>query len=246
MPVIIFLFLTCMSLFAKEITITSEDGFVMHGWLDYPAQKKAHYPIVFFAHQFGADHTIWKEMAGEFNQKGYATLMVDLRGHGKSIMKNGTTVKINADTRMDYIASAIEESKKNVGFEKITGDLSQWLSKLSSEKEIDMHKLILVGSSLGAGAIIPLMVEAEPIALIALSPGGGDEEAIKTSLMYSETPSLFIAGKDDPLGAQERAIAYTKEALRGSLVLISSDGHGAVLLPRVKPYIDGFLKLVTQ
>jgi len=244
MPVIIFLFLTCMSLFAKEITITSEDGFVMHGWLDYPAQKKAHYPIVFFAHQFGADHTIWKEMAGEFNQKGYATLMVDLRGHGTSIMKNGTVTKVSAD--IDNIASAFEESRKSVGFEKITSDLAQWLNRLSSEKEIDMHKLILVGSSLGAGAIIPLMVEADPIALIALSPGGGDEEAIKTSLMYSETPSLFIAGKDDTLGAQERAIAYTKEALRGSLVLISSDGHGVVLLPRVKPYIDGFLKLVTK
>jgi len=70
MPVIIFLFLTCMSLFAKEMTITSEDGFVMHGWLDYPTQKKAHYPIVLLAHQFGADHTIWKEMAQDFNQKG--------------------------------------------------------------------------------------------------------------------------------------------------------------------------------
>lgn len=244
MPVIIFLFLTCMSLFAKEMTITSEDGFVMHGWLDYPAQKKANYPIVFFAHQFGADHTIWKEMAREFNQKGYATLMVDLRGHGKSIMKNGAVTKVSVD--IDNIASAFEESKKSVGFEKITSDLSQWLTTLSSEKEIDMHKLILVGSSLGAGAIIPLMVEFEPIALIALSPGGGDVEAIKTSLMYSETPSLFIAGKDDALGAQERAIAYTKEALRGSLVLISSDGHGVVLLPRVKPYIDGFLKLVTK
>ena len=229
-----------MSLFAKEITITSNDGFVMHGWLDYPAQKKAQYPVVLLAHQFGADHTIWKEMAQEFNQKGYATLMVDLRGHGTSIMKNGTVIKVSAD--IDNIASAFEESKKSVGFEKISSDLSQWLTTLSSEKEIDMHKLILVGSSLGAGAIIPLMVEADPIALIALSPGGGDEEAIKTSLMYSETPSLFIAGKDDPLGAQDRALLYTKEALRGSLVLISSDGHGVVLLPRVQKYIDSFLK----
>jgi len=165
---------------------------------------------------------------------------VDLRGHGTSIMKNGTVIKVSAD--IDNIASAFEESKKSVGFEKISSDLSQWLTTLSSEKEIDMHKLILVGSSLGAGAIIPLMVEADPIALIALSPGGGDEEAIKTSLMYSETPSLFIAGKDDPLGAQDRALLYTKEALRGSLVLISSDGHGVVLLPRVQKYIDSFLK----
>lgn len=243
MHLVILLALMCFSLFAKELTITSDDGFVMHGWLDYPTKKEAHYPVVLFAHQFGADHTIWNEMAKEFNQKGYATLMVDLRGHGKSIMKNGTVTKISADTRMDHIASAIEESRKNVGFEKITSDLSQWLSRLSNEKEIDMHKLILVGSSLGAGAIIPLMVETDPIALIALSPGGGDAEAIKTSLMYSETPSLFIAGKDDPLGAQERATLYTKEALRGSLVLISSDGHGAVLLPRVKNYIDSFLKM---
>lgn len=51
------------ALFANELTITSEDGFILHGWLDKPVSSKRPSPIILFAHQFGSDHTTWNKLA---------------------------------------------------------------------------------------------------------------------------------------------------------------------------------------
>lgn len=231
-----------IALFGKELSIESEDGYKMYGWLEYPREKKDSYPLAFFAHQFGADHTIWNELAADLRKAGYATLMVDLRGHGKSVMKGGKKVAIVNDTRMDHIGEALAQSSKNVGFEKIPADLGLWLDMAGEEEQVNMEKLVLFGSSLGGGHILSLLVNYEPKAAIAISPGGGNTESVNESLEYAETATFFIAGKDDPLGAQNRAHEFANKALRGTYLMISSDGHGTVLLPRVQMYIMEFLK----
>lgn len=235
------LLLLVATLFGKEMTIESEDGFQLFGWLEYPEQKSNTYPLAFFAHQFAADHTIWNELAADLRQKGYATLMVDLRGHGKSVMQKGKKNEVVADVTLEHIGAAFKQSAEKVGFEQIPADLGLWLDRAGEVENLNMDKLVFFGSSLGGGAIIPLMVDYEPVAVVSISPGGGQEEAIKTSLNYSESQSLFIAGKNDPLGAQERALKYANEALRGTYLMISSDGHGTVLLPGVHGYVMNFL-----
>lgn len=238
------LLLASSSLFAKEeITITSEDGYKLYGWLEYPAQKADSYPLAFFAHQFGADHTIWNELAKSLRAKGYATLNVDLRGHGKSIVQNGKNNAIVNDTRMDHIGEAIKQSREKVGFETIPSDLALWLDHAGEIENLNMGRLVLLGSSLGGGAILPLAIDYEPKAIIAISPGGGDADIIKESISIANTASLFIAGKNDPLKAQDRALEYTKQAMRGTNLMISSSGHGTVLLPFITDYIHLFLKI---
>ncbi len=233
--------LFCAVLFAKEVKIESEDGFVMYGWLETPSKKAKSYPLALFAHQFGADHTIWNDLAKELQKKGYATLLVDLRGHGKSIMQKGAKNEVINDVSLDHIAEAFEKSNKKVGFGNIPKDLALWLDYAAKDTALDMKKLVLFGSSLGGGAILPLMVSHEPVAIVSISPGGGDAEEIKTALNYSESASLFVAAKDDPLKAQDRALEYSKDALRGTFLMISGDGHGTVLLPRVQEYVMVFL-----
>lgn len=234
--------LLIVTLFSKEITIKSEDGFTLHGYLNYPTIEKESYPIAFFAHQFGADHTIWNDLSKSLRDKGYATLNVDLRGHGKSIMQNGKENSIINDTNMDHIAEALKQSRKKVKFENIPLDLVLWLDYLDEIENINMEKLVLLGSSLGAGAILPLALDYEPKVIVAISPGGSDKDAIKESISVANTSILFISGKTDPLSAQDRALTYSKQAMRGTNLTISSSGHGTVLLPFVEDYIYLFLK----
>ena len=241
MKLLIALLITIVSLSAKEITLKSADGFVMHGWLDYPKEKKESYPLVFFAHQFGADHTIWNDLAADLRTKGYATLNIDLRGHGKSTMQNGKENSIINDVNMDHIGEAIKQSREKVKFEKIPSDISAWLDHAGEIETLDMGGLILFGSSLGAGSLIPILPDYEAKAAVLLSPGSGKEEVLKEALGFSETPILFIAGKNDPLKAQERALKYSHYALKGTYIMISSGGHGTVLLPWVTDYIFTFL-----
>lgn len=231
-------------LFASELSIKSEDGYILHGVLDFPKQVKPKYPIVLFAHQFGADHTIWNDLVKKFNERGFATLNVDLRGHGKSISQNGKDNKVITDSRLDHIKEALLQSDKKVGFRSIPSDLSAWLETISENKKIDMDNLYLVGSSLGGGAVISLLGDYEAKALIAISAGKSESmrDDIDMALASSMTKSLFIAAKNDPMGAYEQTLQYSKKGILSTSLIISGDGHGAVLLPKVEQYIFVFIE----
>lgn len=231
------------SLFAQELMLTSEDGFKLYGWLDTPTQSTKSAPLVLLAHQFGADHTIWNTLTKRLNKNGYATLSVDLRGHGKSIIKNEKESKIRKELRVAHLKEALIESDKIVSFENIPQDLSAWIESLSENESIDTERLYLFGSSLGAGAMIPLLSEYEAKGVVALSSGRLDALAEQSDMALSISMSkmLFIAAKNDPLGAAKRTLEYTQKSIFSTAIILSGDGHGVVLLPQVEEYIFSFL-----
>ena len=233
-------------LFSTEIAIMSEDGFKLYGWLDKPTPTKKSAPIILFAHQFGSEHSTWNAMAKEFNDRGYATLNVDLRGHGKSIFQNKKENKAILDARMDHIKEALTHSDEKIGFEKIPTDLIAWLELMSEDQTIDMKNLYLFGASLGAGSLIPLLSEYEAKGLVALSAGKPTAlaEDIDMELGASMTKTLFIASQNDPLGATNRTIEYGKKAIFGMSLILYGDGHGTALLPEAKRYIFSYMENV--
>ncbi|MBU0720606.1 alpha/beta fold hydrolase [bacterium] len=243
MKKLILLLGSVLTLSAAELTITSEDGFKLYGWLDKPVQTKKKTPVVLFAHQFGSDHTIWNDLSKKFNDKGFATLNIDLRGHGKSTMQNGKTNKVITNTRLDHIKEALVQSDKIIGFENIPSDLSAWIELISEDDTIDAGKLYLFGSSLGGGSILVLLNDYDVKALVALSAGEPKtlRADIDMALGTSMTKTLFIASKNDPLGATGRTIEYGKKAIAGTVIIVSGDGHGTVILPQVEDYIFSFL-----
>jgi len=230
-------------LFAGELTIRSDDGFVLHGWLDKPSVAKKLNPIILFAHQFGSDHHMWDSLAKKFNEKGFATLSVDLRGHGKSIFQNKKENRVITDTRLAHIKEALMQSDKNIGFEKIPADLIEWLEFVSEDETVDMQNLYLFGSSLGGGTIIPLLNEYDAKGVVTISAGKSKKLAqdIDMALATSMTKALFIAAKNDPLGAAERTAEYANKSISGTSLIISGDGHGGVILPKVEQYIFAFI-----
>ena len=239
---LLLLTLVCV-LFSNEVIITSKDGFELHGWLSKPKTSEQAHPIMLFAHQFGADHQTWSELAKKFNAKGFATLNVDLRGHGKSIYQKKKENKVITPTNVESIKNALFESDSLVGFKNIPEDLQAWLEYASNDKGLDMDKLYLFGSSLGGGSIIPLLNEYDAKALVTLSAGKQKalEEDLNMALSTSMTKELFIASKDDPLGAATRALEYANKSIRGTSLIISGSGHGTVMLPQVENYIFSFI-----
>ncbi|MDQ7055956.1 MAG: hypothetical protein Q9M89_05585 [Persephonella sp.] len=47
----------------NELSIKTDDGFVLKGFLYYPEESKEKYPVVVFAHQFGTTHIVWSDFA---------------------------------------------------------------------------------------------------------------------------------------------------------------------------------------
>jgi len=229
-------------LLASELVITSQDGFELHAWLEKPQNVKGGSPIVLLAHQFDANHTTWDQLTQKLNAKGYATLSVDLRGHGKSTIQHGKVNDVVYATEMSKMKEALSQSKNKVGFSKIPEDLIAWIELLTVDKSIDMDRLYLIGSSLGASSLLPLLSEYEAKAFVSLSTGKNDSAEAQMALSTSMTPSWFIAADNDPLGASQNALEYGKRAIIGTAFILSGDGHGTVLLPKVERYILTFLE----
>ncbi|MBL1243190.1 MAG: alpha/beta fold hydrolase [Sulfurimonas sp.] len=231
------------TLFANEITITSDDGFKLYAWLNKPISVKKSTPIIVFVHQFSSDHKTWSELAKKFNVKGFATLNVDLRGHGESIYQNQKKNKIIVEHRMEYIKSALVTSDKNIAFDQIPADLIAWIELISEDGTLDMDQLYLFGSSLGGVSILPLLSEYEVKGLVSISAGKSKKltQDIDMALAMSMTKSLFIASKNDPLGAADNSIEYANKSISGTSLIISDNGHGTVLLPKVEHYIFSFI-----
>ncbi|MBT7117697.1 MAG: hypothetical protein HN901_04995 [Campylobacteraceae bacterium] len=231
------------ALFANELTIKSDDGFILHGWLNKPTTTKQSSPIILFAHQFGSDHTIWNDLAKKFNAKGYATLSIDLRGHGKSILQNDKENKVVIASSFEHIKEALIQSDKKISFENIPLDLTAWLEHISEDESLDIENLYLFGSSLGAGTMIPILNEYEAKGLVAISAGKLEKlsEDIDMALAGSMTKTLFIASKNDPLNANKTAIKYTNQSILGTSLIISGEGHGTVILPKVEHFIFSFM-----
>lgn len=244
MKILLLILTFTLSLFAAKLSITSNDGYKLYGWLEKPKDVKESLGVIVFAHQFGADHTIWDDLASKFNDKGYATLSVDLRGHGKSIMQKNKENKVTIDLRVDKIKQALNKSYKDVGFDNIPKDLSAWIDLLEEDDEINIDELYLFGSSLGAGTLIPLLNSYEVKALVAISCGRLEALAEMSDMALSTSMSkmLFIASDNDPLGDSSRTIDYAKKAIFGTALVVSSDGHGNTILPLVEDYIFSFIK----
>jgi len=230
-------------LFATELTLTSEDGFELHGWLEKPQNTMKPVPIVLLAHQFGADHTSWDILTKSLHEKGMATLSVDLRGHGKSAMQKGAQNRVQVPKNRGEVRAAFDASAQKVGFSKIPQDLIAWLEMLEEDKNLDMQNLYLIGASLGGASLIPVLNDYDAKALITLSAGRSTSSESDMALSSSMTKTYFIATKNDPLGANMNALEYGKKAIAGTTLILSGDGHGTVLLPKVEKYIFLFIEL---
>ncbi len=233
---------------AKEVSITSLDGFKLVGFIDYPKEKKEKYPLVIFAHQFGTTHVIWSEFAKELREKGYATLLIDLRGHGLSIYQNGKENKIvfkpDFKSALDLI-NFFKKSNEKVNFKKIPEDISLWIDYVAENEKVDLNNIILIGASLGGISIIPVVTVQDVKALISISPGSISvvgKEAVEIALASYENPVLYIVSKNDPLGSYKTVDTLMGMTNRGYALTVSGSGHGVILLPKVKAYIFTFLE----
>ncbi|WP_297473514.1 alpha/beta fold hydrolase [Persephonella sp.] len=245
-------FLIFGMVYSKELTIRSEDGFILKGFFDYPSEKKDKYPVIIFAHQFGTTHMIWSEFAKELRGKGYATLLIDLRGHGLSVMQNGKENRIifnkNFSSLVDLI-SFFKKSNKKVNFSKIPEDIALWIDHIIENEKVDPDRIILIGASLGATSIIPVVSMQDISAIVCISPGSPKimgEENVKLSLSSYMNPSMFISSLNDPVGSEKYSRYYMRISNNGTFLVVSGKGHGVVLLKKVKGYIFQFLKNIEK
>lgn len=145
-----------------EMSLTTPDGYTLSGTLTVPEGKGRH-PVVILAHQFQSDRNNWSALTSKLQERGLATLALDLRGHGASTDQAGVKVAVTGD----FMPSA-----HLVGFDQIPSDLALAAAWVRKQKGVDGRHLGLAGSSVGAFASLLAAPKIRPNVVLALSPAG--------------------------------------------------------------------------
>jgi len=239
--IMIFILSISTMLFSKEISIKSKDGYTLKGWINLPSKQKTKYPLAVIAHQFGSDHNKWISFAKELRKMGFATLNIDLRGHGKSILKNNKEVKIVKFHNLSDLKSSFKKSAKKVGFNNLVDDISRWIEYISDNyKVIDSEDISFFGASLSGATLIGTMFDYEPKLAVLFSPGSVSEVGGDGEISEISSPIMFVSSVKD--FAFSRTIKYTKEANLPTTLILPGSGHGEALLKNSEKYVKDFIK----
>lgn len=222
-----------------EITVPVRDGFNIVGKLDIPHKTtiKNKVPLVVFLHSIGADTTEMGTFPAEISQQmRTATLVIDQRGHGKSIL--------NKKSKKMYWQNMPDKEYKKLPFDLI--DVLKYIKE--QYPEIDSSKVAFIGTGLGATtSLMAGSYGANAKTIILISPmlnyKGFD---LRLPIVgYGNHPLLFIASKKDKY-SYESCVELIKFAQgKKQLKAYPKGGDGAVLIkfqPDAKPLIINWLK----
>lgn len=164
----------------EHITITTSDGVELAGIYRHSDQKK----IAILLHMMPATKESWDSIAQVLLERGYASLAIDMRGHGESDM-GGT---------LDY--KQFNEGQQQAKRFDLEAALD-WVHV----QGFDDTQTILIGASIGANLAIRALAEHPDLSLaIALSPGLNycgvttDDAIVK---IRSNQKVVLVASDDD-------------------------------------------------
>ena len=141
----------------EAVYFPAADGFRIHADY-YPAQRSTPYaPMAILLHMNRADRGTWKPLAGPLSEAGFATLAIDMRGHGESQTPNTEEQVEKRDTRL---------------YKDMYDDVRGAYDWLAEQEGVDRGRVALVGASVGASVALRYAVQDKSVdAIVCLTPG---------------------------------------------------------------------------
>lgn len=220
------LFLNCafasgIKTVTKDYKVVTADKFTMTAKLVYPKVKDIkNYKTVVLLHSLGYSSEWWSTLPDELLEKGYAVLLIDLRGHGNSILNSKLTrVSYTGMTRKafarypDDVLSVIEYVKKE-------------------NKRTFFNDWAIVGSDIGAATAVHVAnkISYKPKTIVMLAPVI-EYKGIYVPVKYAELNNidvLAITGKRDVSG--ERANNYLKKFAQSTYAEYTAESKSVGML----------------
>ncbi len=213
------------------MTLTTSDGVnIAYDW--YPAEKPAGYLVL--VHMMSAAKESWREFAGSAAQNGFASIAIDLRGHGQS---DGGPEGYNAFSDEEHQQS-IKDVEAAVEFLK--------------QKGAEPKKIILIGASIGANLAIWYLADHSEIKRAVCLSAGESYRGIRIVPMLAKLQPdqklLMFASEDDVrnggsnASVNTRVVSFVPADVEKELVIFDQGGHGTDLLPQAASKILEFLK----
>ena len=242
----ILFFLNCNSIFAanfvtKDYKILTSDKFTINATLNYPKIKeKKDFPTVVLLHSVGYNSEWWGDLPQDLIDKGYAVLMIDLRGHGKSVY-NSKLVRTSWT------------SLTNKAYAKYPDDVITAINYVKKEnKRTFFNNWAIVGADVGGSTAILTAnkIDNKPKTIVILSPVV-NAKGLYVPIKLAELDNidiLTIIGKNDFQSkkaneylkkfAQTTYAEYISSSAKTGMIMIKQDETlSAVICAWIDEYI---------
>ncbi|MBX7194030.1 MAG: alpha/beta fold hydrolase [Sandaracinaceae bacterium] len=201
-----------------EVELAASQGVVLHGSL-YPASDPGA-PAVILVHQLGSSRAEWATVIDALRESPTLTVLaIDLRGHGQSVRgAHGEDVSYGAFATDDWAHTS--------------DDVRAFVAYLRSEgAPVHPSRIAVVGSSIGATAVVRAAVEDPSLDVIAtLSPGRAYRgvDSILVALPIGPRAFFALASREE-LDSVETAEALAR-LTGGRVEIVDGHGHGVQIL----------------
>lgn len=140
---------------------TTDDLEIVGDYL--PALASTHpAPVVILLHMYGSDRSSWAPLIKPLHDAGFATLAIDLRGHGES-----------GAPRTEALREMIQGGASKV-FRDMWLDVDGARRWLAARTDIDQARVGIVGASVGCSVAFNYAIKDVSIdVIVAMSPGSG-------------------------------------------------------------------------
>ena len=191
---------------AERLKLTTSDGFALAAW-HYPATQPdtdgatpaPPPPVVILLHDVGGSHESLESMARELQARGITVVAPDLRGHGATTPPQGQDLEAKSIKKADFEAMVVTGGGRVRAQASDRGDVEavrEWIRERAEAGKLDMRKLILVGSGVGAAVAAQWAVADASWPDLASGPQGRDVRGIVlvspawTTRGFSISPAL--------------------------------------------------------
>ena len=216
----------------EEITFITEDGVKISG--NYFKPKQEHAPVFLLLHMMPSTKESWNQFAARLQENGFATLSIDLRGHGKSTDKNGS--------KLDYKEFEDHEHRESMK------DIAAAKEFLRGQANVDISRMAIAGASIGANlALWQASIDKDVLLLILLSPGlnyRGIQAAQLAPGYYG--PVNILASVGDTNAAQSSRELFEIFPGDKELEIIKGNSHGTNMFISEPGIIGKLLEWITR
>ena len=204
----------------EELLLTTTDGLDLHAW-HYPAklaEDDAPTATVILLHDLEGTHRSVEPLAVALQAAGCDVVAPDLRGHGASTTRAGGDVDQRLLKKADFELMAATRGGQIRDQSAIRGDVEtvrNWMKRKAEDGELDMDRLFVVGSGLGAAVAAAWTAEdanwpagtkgdqgREVRGLVLISPawttrGFSINGPLANDAVRANVPVMVIAGRAD-------------------------------------------------
>ena len=217
---------------SERITFKTPDFVTIAGDWNLPAGAKK---AVLLLHMMPAARQSFEPLTAELNKAEFATLAIDLRGHGESTDMGGK--------KLDY------KSFEDADHQNSRLDVDAALNFLKG-KGFDENSISFVGASIGANLALDALHRYKETSKAVLLSAGLDYRGVKTEqAMKGLNPNQqvwLVAAQGDEYSAQSSDRLYQTKKEGTAMKIFKGADHGTNLFKSESALIPDIVKFLTD